>query len=551
MAAVRSGLGNLFFVAALAVALAVAMPRAFADSSAANSVVVATDTGPVRGLATPTLDLFLGIPYAAPPVGSLRWRPPQPHERWTAPRDAIAFGATCAQTATLGAGNQNSAAEDCLFLNVFTPGRADLDEPAMDGRENRSASGAGSRLPVMVFLHGGGFFTGASNGYIPSKLVANGSVVVTVNYRLGILGFLTHPALTAESGYHGSGNYGLMDQQLALDWVRRNIAQFGGDPNNVTLFGQSAGGASVHAQLASPLASELFHRAIVESGAYTMTQPSVATAETLGRAIAGAAGCADQSAACLRALSIPTILAVQSVALANGVVPTVDGYVLPRTIQSAFATGRFNRVPVIEGSNHDEWREFVAVAELTSGHALPAAGYFGAISATLGVSPSLAAFIGTIFYPLQAYGPANSAPSVALGALGTDVAFACNAELSTWLMASYVPVFQYEFNDPAAPLPLGVVVSFPGGSYHAAELPYLFDPAPLGFPALGGDQNRLSDTMVRYWTSFARSGYPNTFGDPAWPAYAMSYATQSLEPPTPVTRRTFDADHHCELWTTF
>lgn len=535
MAAARSG--NLFslLVAALIAAFGLAPPVARADSTD----VVVTDAGPVRGVATPTLDLFLGIPYAAPPVGNLRWRPPQLHARWTDPLDAVSFRGTCAQNAELGAGNQDSAAEDCLFLNVFAPSNA------------IGSARTASRLPVMVFLHGGGFTSGAGNGYIPSKMVGTGVVVVTINYRLGILGFLTHPALSAETDYHGSGNYGLMDQQFALQWVQRNIDAFGGDPFNVTVFGESAGGLSVHALLASETSVGLFHKAIIESGAYSLAPVSLASAEALGSSLAAAAGCNDQSAACLRALPVATILALQKRVITAGVLPTIDGRMLTRSFQSAFGTGRFNRVPVIEGTNHDEWREFVAVGEFASGHPLTAATYFPAIAATLGVSPSLAGFIGTFFYPLAAYSPESAAPSIALGALGTDIVFACNAQLATWLMSSYVPVYQYEFNDPNAPLPIGVSVSFPGGSYHASELQYLFDPTPLGFPGLNAAQSRLSDSMVRYWTSFARNGNPNTPGEPTWPSYAMSYAAQSFEPPTPVTRRTFYTDHQCELWTTF
>src|SRR5215467_13917405 len=198
----------------------------------------------------------------------------------------------------------------------------------------------------MFWIHGGGLVVGESNGYDPSNLVAQNIIVVTINYRIGELGFLAHAALTAESSAGASGNYGLLDQQAALRWVQRNIRAFGGNPDNVTIFGESAGGLSVQSQLASPLGAGLFHKAIVESGAYSLQQPSLATAEAIGAAFAASAGCADPStaAACLRSLSVTAILAHQS---ASTLVPNLDGFVLPSTVLSAFSTGQFNHVPVI------------------------------------------------------------------------------------------------------------------------------------------------------------------------------------------------------------
>jgi para-nitrobenzyl esterase len=255
---------------------------------------------------------------------------------------------------------------------------------------------------------------GESDDYNPSSLVSRGVVVVSLNYRLGALGFLAHPALTAESNHQASGNYGLLDQQAALRWVARNIAAFGGNPRNVTIFGESAGGLSVHSQLASPLAARLFDRAVVESGAYQPVQATLANAQTAGSTFATQAGCADQSAACLRALPVATILAKQS-----GGAPNVDGFVLRQSIVDAFSSGAFNRVPVVEGSNHDEWRLFVAQTEAQTGVPLSAAAYVPTIAATLGI-PLDAATALAATYPLSAY----PSPSVALGALGTDIIFA-------------------------------------------------------------------------------------------------------------------------------
>src|SRR5689334_8656223 len=203
----------------------------------------------------------------------------------------------------------------------------------------------------MVWIHGGALVTGESNDYIPTKLVDDGVTVVTINYRLGALGFLAHPALADANGQ--SGDYGLMDQQAALRWVQRNIGRFGGDPRDVTIFGESAGGLSVLSQMASPGARGLFTRAIVQSGAYSLTQASLAQAEAEGQAVAARAGCADQSARCLRSLPVSVILAQTNPA---GYKPDVDGQVLTQSIGTALATGQFNRVPLMNGANHDEYR---------------------------------------------------------------------------------------------------------------------------------------------------------------------------------------------------
>jgi carboxylesterase type B len=332
--------------------------------------VVPTDTGVVRGSSADGMRQFLGIPYAAPPVGELRWQPPQPAQRWQGVRDATQFANHCPQPPTpFGVA---SVTEDCLYLNVYTP----------EGKRR------GWWRPVMVWFHGGALFLGESDDYGPARLVDEGVVVVTVNYRLGILGFLAHPALSAESSYGGSGNYGIMDQQAALRWVRRNISRFGGDPHNVTIFGESAGGLSVHTHLASPESNGLFHRAIIQSGAYALDQPPLEIAELGGTAFAAATGCGDQSAGCLRSLTVEEILANQSSA---GFIPNLDGRVLQQTIRRALASGEFNRVPVMQGTTHDEWRLFVALDELVSGPLHPE-DYVDAIASTLGVDAATAGF---------------------------------------------------------------------------------------------------------------------------------------------------------------
>ncbi|HEY2560771.1 MAG TPA: carboxylesterase family protein [Caldimonas sp.] len=498
-----------------------------AASAAPTSPVVATDDGPVRGTTIGKIQAFLGIPYAAAPTGDLRWRPPQAHPGWQAVLDASKFGPHCPQVASpYGIA---STTEDCLFLNVFTPGKTNSGQPHL--------------LPVMFWIHGGGLVVGESDGYDPTPLVAKGVIVVSINYRLAELGFLAHPALSAESPQGASGNYGLMDQQAAMRWVQRNIRHFGGDANNVTIFGESAGGLSVHAQLASPLPAGLFHKAIVESGAYALSQPSLTMAQASGTAFAAAAGCSSQTAACLRSLSVAAILGAQTAAT---MVPNLDGFVLPQSVAFAFSSGQFNRVPVIEGSNHDEWRLFVAQTEATTGVALTAAAYIPAIAATLGVPLATATAIATFGYPLASY----PSPSVALGAVGTDAAFSCNARIAARLLSTYVPTFQYEFNDPAAPMLYFPPVSFPTGAYHASELTYLFDlsQTPVPNPGLTPAQQDLSAAMAGYWTQFARSGNPNSVGAPDWPSYGVSDLFQSLRPSTPTTAAGFSSDHKCAFW---
>jgi len=288
---VRLGAAAIALGALVAGALtATASAAPAASRSPGAGLVVTTTGGTLRGATAGPADEFLGIPYAAPPVGPLRWRPPQPAARWTGIRDAMAFAPHCPQPPS-GFGVA-STSENCLYLNVYTPAGAT----------------AGARnLPVMVWIHGGAFIAGESDDYNPAGLVGHGVIVVTINYRLGALGFLADAALASHPG-GSSGDYGLMDQQAALRWVQANIRQFGGNPRNVTLSGESSGGLSVLSQLVSPGARGLFARAIVESGTYDLTQATLTTAETAGQAFAAKVGCASQTAACLRALPVSTIV---------------------------------------------------------------------------------------------------------------------------------------------------------------------------------------------------------------------------------------------------
>ena len=455
-------------------ALTAAAPAVSASTSgghpARGGPVVGTTNGAVRGTSSGSVNEFLGIPYAAPPVGALRWQPPQPAANWPGVRDATQFAPHCPQPATPF--GQASMSEDCLFLNVFTPSRQQ----------------AGARHPVMVWIHGGALVSGESNDYDPAALVADGVTVVTINYRLGALGFLAHPALADANGQ--SGDYGLMDQQAALRWVQRNIASFGGNPHNVTIFGESAGGLSTLSQVASPQARGLFERAIVESGSYNLTQASLASAEAAGQVFAVKAGCARQTAACLRSLPVSAILADQDAA---GYTPNINSEVLPETLGTAFATGNFNRVPIINGTNRDEWRLFVALSEL-AGNPVTASNYQSMISSTLEVPAAVATVIAAE-YPLTAF----PSPSVALGAVGTDAIFACPALTIDQSVSHFVLTFAYEFNDENAPELFLPPVSFPYGAAHASEIQYVMDLPTAAFPkALSAQQQQLATITVSY-----------------------------------------------------
>jgi para-nitrobenzyl esterase len=285
----------------------------------------------------------------------------------------------------------------------------------------------------------------------------------------------------------------------------------------------------------------MFARAIVESGAYNPTQDSLATAEAAGQAFAAKAGCADQTAACLRGLPVATILADENT---GGYTPDVDGRVLTQSLAPAFAGGQFNRVPIVDGSNHDEWRLFVAANEL-AGTKVTADNYQAQISATLGV-PAAAAAVIAAQYPLSAF----PSPPVALGAVGTDAIFACHALTLDQSVSRFVPTFAYEFNDENAPELFLPPVSFPYGAAHASELPYVFNTATT--PVAGGlsaVQLKLAGTMQSYWTGFAARGFPTSFGTPFWPRFtAGSGRIQSLVTPQPGVETDFATAHHCAFW---
>ena len=529
-----------FTAAAVCVFTLISVATASADNSSHRPIAF-TESGLVIGSMTDGVNQFLGIPYAAPPVGALRWRPPKRYGFFPGfVLQATQFGSECTQA---GGGIEN-----CLFLNVFTPQRK-----SDDGWHDRRG------LPVMFWIHGGGLINGSSTPYNPEQFVKKGVIVVTINYRLGFLGFFAQSAIDAEG--HLNGNYGLMDQQFALGWVRRNITSFGGDPDRVTIFGESAGGQSVYAQLASPLVAGMFRGAISESGSYaefqnyfsniatlTVAETTGTTSVPSGAAIADSVGCTDQTAACLRAVPASTIVAVEPFPL----YPFVDGTLLTQTMRAAFASGEFNRVPVISGTNHDEYRLFVALDyDLVGNPILNPAEYDTAVTALWG--PALASPVLAL-YPFAGYPNGGEA----LGASGTDGVFSCAARIADQSLAKFVPTYTYEFNDENAPPPqsaFGGLLTFPLGAYHSSELPYLFPGIDVfDLPVtLSSQQMELSNAMVSYWTQFAKTGDPNSPNERFWSPYSASTDQfQSLIPPMPVVESNFDSSHQCStFWDTF
>jgi para-nitrobenzyl esterase len=511
--------------------------------------VVRTAEGPVRGFVRSGVSVFLGIPYAAPPVGNLRWRPPQPVEHWDEPLDATHYANTCPQVTELGAfAGPSSITEDCLYLNVFTS----------------NLGHSGQRNPVLVWIHGGGNVDGESNDYDGSKLATGGpsgspTVVVTINYRLGLFGFLAHPALDNED--HPFGNYGILDIQTVLQWVQRNIEAFGGDPSRVALGGQSAGAVDTGANVLSPLAAGLFNRAIYQSNpSSSLGYVPLSVALTDGMAFAVAAGCSGEdaaTAACLRALSAARILQLQGTPNANGPYVAgamVDGTIIPIAPETAYATGQFNRMPVMGGNTHDELTFFNAISEYFSGPPqvpMTAAQYVASVTSAF--PPATAAAV-LAEYPLANY----ASPQLASSAEGTDFLLACRARHVVHLLAKWVPVYQYEFNYTGAPYYFPDMPGFVPLASHTIDIQFLFPGwhgGILGVNSrpLNAQEMQLSDQLVAAWTNFARTGNPNGPGNSPWPQFtdqagAAAILSQNLPTSGTLTDAQFASNHHCAFW---
>ncbi len=464
-------------------------------AAAAIQEPIKVDGGQVTGTPTPqwtyNVRLFRGIPYAAPPVGDLRWKAPQPVVSWQGVKAADHFSAVCMQPTTDTEGNAwreglVPMSEDCLYINIWTP-----------------AQSANAKLPVMVFIHGGGNTRGAAseNQYDGAYLAKKGVVFVSFNYRMNIFGFLAHPDLTKESEHHSSGNYALLDQVSALKWIQRNIAAFGGDPGTVMIFGHSAGASNVNSLMASPLAKGLFERVLAQSGNSLNTRTTLSEAEKNGEKFA--AGLGASSIGALRQKSADEILKAPRGQMG----PVIDGWVLPEDVHSIFAAGKQIDVPLIVGS----------VADDTPGGN-------GPTTAADAQANARKTFRDRADQYLKLY-PANTDAQAAASAH----AFRTNSALANaraWArlqtQTGKSKVYWYYFTH-VSPMPDGLMwggrTALSWGAYHGSEIVYVFNAFPLQDWAWRPMDIKLGDVVSSMWTNFVKTGSPNGAGVPEWPAY--------------------------------
>ncbi|WP_207458751.1 carboxylesterase family protein [Azospirillum sp. SYSU D00513] len=498
----------------------------------ADAAVACTETGAVRGVAEGATLAFKGIPYAKPPVGDLRWRPPRPAEAWSGVRDGSKTGPSCPQLS----GKEVVGSEDCLTVNVWKP----QDTPAAQG------AGQAAKRPVMVWFTGGGNHSLSGQGtaqyggvtYDGEAMAARGVVFVSFNYRLGALGFLAHPALDAERTETVSGNYGSLDQIALLGWVRRNIAAFGGDPERVTVFGTSAGGANICALMTAPAAKGLFASASMQSSVPTGCElPTLAEAEArTGNRVVSALACEGGSdvAACLRGKSMAEV--VNAVPGTFGVFPriygpNVDGHVFPQQPISRIRAGA--HVPVIIGNSAEETMQFVDAA----GPVTDEAGYAAAVERIFG-SKARGAVLAR--YPATRYG----SPRRALVQATTDALFTCTSRRVARAIADAQtkPVFRYLFahtleNDPAFKA---------AGINHTIEHPFFY--AWKGKYQPTADDLAIQRLMLASWTNLARAGNPNGAGAPSWPAVAAGADTLLTIGAASATAGQGPAEANCGFW---
>jgi para-nitrobenzyl esterase len=477
-----------------------------APVAAQISYQIQVESGLLSGMAgaDPGLRVYKGIPYAAPPLGDLRWRGPQAPRPWDGVRRADRFSDGCVQQLagsrppwTEGFMHQGDVSEDCLYLNVWT-----------------AAATPGARRPVLVYIHGGGFGEGSGSiaVYDGEALAKKGLVVVTINYRLGVLGFLAHPELTAESQHHASGDYGMLDQVAALQWVRRNIAAFGGDPDNVTIAGQSAGAMSVYLLTASPLAAGLFQRAIVESGpgglagfglgSTRQLAGSLAEAEASATAFASSKGAA--SIEDLRAMPVEELTPTPGGGATIRFGPVIDGYFLPNDVAATYAAGGENDVPMLTGFNADEASAFPGYGTMT------VEGFRRMAHARYGESAE--AFLS--LYPVNSDEAAGAAQKASLrdaAAVGLQQVAAERA--TTAKTNAYLYYFERGIPWPAHP---------EYGAFHTGEVPYVFDNLDVLDRPWTDVDRKLAEAVSSYWVNFATRGDPNGDDLPAWPTYSSA-----------------------------
>jgi len=461
-----------------------------ADSVRVSGGLLEGTTGSKPGIRT-----FLGIPYAAPPVGALRWKAPEPPAKWTGIRKADKFGNHCMQTTPFAdMVFQSPESEDCLYLNVYTPAKTSSE-----------------RLPVMVWIHGGGYYAGSGDEprHDGSVLAAKGVIVVTINYRLGVMGFLAHPELTAESAHKVSGNYGLMDQIAALRWVHDNITAFGGDAGKVTIFGESAGSLSVSAMVATPLTKGLFARAIGESGAHfgapggTMMPVLLAEGEKRGKELA--ASMVAKSVAELRAVPAAALIKATWSNPSN-YWPIVDGYVFPADPWEIYAEGKQNHVALLAGWNSAEAKS------MAGGMKTPEA-----LEAALRKQ-----FPGNEEAALKAYPMGDDAHQTQLSAVAlmsdNFIVYSTWKWIEMQTATGKAPVYRYLF-DHVIPTATGDAPADDPGAAHATDIEYVFGTLETKKLAWRGSDRKVSELISSYWTNFAKTGNPNGPGLAEWPVY--------------------------------
>lgn len=465
------------------------MQSAKAQGAAQSGPTVVVKSGKLAGAATADGGaVFKGIPYAQPPVGDLRWREPLPAKAWAGVRQATVFGPTCVQGGNLG----KESSEDCLYLNIWAP-KWPMTRPAA----------------VMVWIHGGGNFAGAGSELIfnGENLARHGVVLVTLNYRLGVFGFLAHPELTKESAHHVSGNYGLLDQILALRWVQDNIAKFGGDPANVTIFGESAGSLDVNVLMTSPLAKGLYRRVIGESGP-VVAPPPLAEEEKKGEGLAAKFNISgDGELAKLRAISSADLQKATGQGLAF-LGPTlgvnVDGYVFPESPMKAFILGHEQKADLLLGSNSQELQR--PFFPMTSGLRQAVSDQFGSLKDR-----------ALELYSLNAATEPTADPQLGpvMAQWATDTQFRCGsvAEL-IWHTKAQNTGYQFQFSR-SAPDKEAL------GAPHGSEVAFVFGTldTQANPPGYTEADHKLSEIMQQYWTNFAKTGNPNGAGLPNWPKF--------------------------------
>jgi para-nitrobenzyl esterase len=493
------------------------------------SFTAKTNQGVVQGVMVEGVNTFLGVPYAAPPVAELRWSNPRVPRKWGGVKKTDKVPPHCVQSVF----GFDRGQEDCLYLNIWTP-TLFPEKP----------------LPVMVWIHGGGFILGHSYETTPGQYLAKKEnvIVVSINYRLGAFGFMAHPEISRANG-GSSGNYGMQDQLFALQWVRNNIKNFGGDVNNITVFGESAGGMSICNLLVSPMSQGLFQKAIIESGPCFSPYPDLAFMEKQGQEMERQLHCDVQKnpLACMRDKTAKEILAAMppDPGMAFGEnnanwMPTVDGKLLLEQPARSLSEGRFMRVPVMNGNNANEGEVIVMFAHEYQFKKLTAEKYPERVNYLMLDEAKVQKVLER--YPLEKYSDAGGALSAVLG----DQTFVCQEKWTSDAIAKHAPVFSYFFNYPDADFVLPEVRKL--GAFHSAEVQFVF-----GYPmswfgdSFSGDELVLSDSMMHYWAQFARTGDPNDGAHPRWPLYAEGKKRLQMDVELS-EKNASDTDEVCAFW---